>query len=92
MYSKVAEMMRLFRVQQKGEEDGEGRKGKRGGDAAEFIRPYSKMYSKVAEMMRLFRVQQKGEEDRKGRKGKRGGGMQLSSFDHIPRCILRLPK
>ena len=31
MYSKVAEMMRLFRVQQKGEEDGEGRKGKRGG-------------------------------------------------------------
>ena len=67
-------MMRLFRVQQKGEEDGEGRKGKRGGDAAEFIRPYSKMYSKVAEMMRLFRVQQKGEEDGEGRKGKRGGG------------------
>ena len=51
------------------------------------------MYSKVAEMMRLFRVQQKGEEDGEGRKGKRGGGgMQLSSFDHIPRCILRLPK
>ena len=74
MYSKVAEMMRLFRVQQKGEGDGEGRKGKRGGDAAEFIRPYSKMYSKVAEMMRLFRVQQKGEEDGEGRKGKRGGG------------------
>ena len=26
-------------------------------DAAQFIRPNTKMYSKVAEMMRLFRVQ-----------------------------------
>ena len=33
-----------------------GRERERG-DAAQFIRPDSKMYSKVSEMMRLFRVQ-----------------------------------
>ena len=36
---------------------GKAEREREGGDAAEFIRPYSKMYSKVAEMMRLFRVQ-----------------------------------
>ena len=36
---------------------GEAGREREGMDAAQFIRPDSKMYSKVAEMMRLFRVQ-----------------------------------
>ena len=39
------------------EREREGGGGGERKDAAQFIRPDSKMYSKVAEMMRLFRVQ-----------------------------------
>ena len=40
----------------KGKKAGKAGRERERMDAAQFIRPDSKMYSKVAEMMRLFRV------------------------------------